>query len=465
MAARLLARIRSRRRPEGARTGARRHAARHDGVASSEPGALAGAGGRGLRRRDLLGRGARTAVGLFTPDPASGGRSPTSVPCPWRHLELPAGIVALESGVGAQRHFDEAREWMILMASALVGIGTRSIEIGVEYVKERKAFGVPIGSFQAVSHGLADAATAVEAACCWPARRPGRPGRPGGRPSLGAPGLRLHCRVGPRGELPQPALPRRATASCSSTTSSCTSGGPRRGRPSSASRTWPSPTRPAPPGAARQGGVNMDFRLGENSDAFRAEARAFSTRCSPPRCGSRWTTPESITTGTSTGSMVERGWLAPGWPVEYGGQGRDPLEMLAFAEEFQRAGAPTYGVGTTFMIANIIRHLGTEEQKRLDPSRRPSGGDHHRARFHRARVGVRRGRRPDPRRPRRGRVGDQRSEDVHHQCAGGGLRLHAHPDQPRRGQAPRPDHVPGAAESARGGDPDRCTPCRESGPT
>ena len=63
--------------------------------------------------------------------------------------------------------------------------------------------------------------------------------------------------------------------------------------------------------------------------------------------------------------QVERGWLAPGWPEEFGGQGRDPLEMLAFAEEFHRAGAPTYAVGTTLMVASIIRHIGTEEQKRL----------------------------------------------------------------------------------------------------
>jgi alkylation response protein AidB-like acyl-CoA dehydrogenase len=48
------------------------------------------------------------------------------------------------------------------MANALVGIGTRSIELGVEYAKERRAFGVPIGSFQAVAHGFADAATAIE---------------------------------------------------------------------------------------------------------------------------------------------------------------------------------------------------------------------------------------------------------------------------------------------------------------
>ncbi len=59
--------------------------------------------------------------------------------------------------------FEVARdEWMVLMANALSGMGTRSIEIGVDYVKERRAFGVPIGSFQAVAHGLADAATAVD---------------------------------------------------------------------------------------------------------------------------------------------------------------------------------------------------------------------------------------------------------------------------------------------------------------
>jgi len=59
--------------------------------------------------------------------------------------------------------FERARdEWLALAANALAGIGSRSVEIGVEYVKERHAFGVPIGSFQAVAHGLADAAARVD---------------------------------------------------------------------------------------------------------------------------------------------------------------------------------------------------------------------------------------------------------------------------------------------------------------
>jgi alkylation response protein AidB-like acyl-CoA dehydrogenase len=73
------------------------------------------------------------------------------------------GRQELAAGVGAAAAIEVARdEWMVLMANALAGMGARSIEIGVDYVKERQAFGVPIGSFQAVAHGLADAATAVD---------------------------------------------------------------------------------------------------------------------------------------------------------------------------------------------------------------------------------------------------------------------------------------------------------------
>ncbi len=85
---------------------------------------------------------------------------------PLADIAVPAASTTeLASGAEAAAAFDEAvNEWMILVAGALVGLGARSLEIGVEYVKERKAFGVPIGSFQAVSHGLADAATALDGA-------------------------------------------------------------------------------------------------------------------------------------------------------------------------------------------------------------------------------------------------------------------------------------------------------------
>ena len=50
------------------------------------------------------------------------------------------------------------------MAAALVGIGTAALELGCAYAIERQAFGSPIGSFQGMSHPLADDATNLDGA-------------------------------------------------------------------------------------------------------------------------------------------------------------------------------------------------------------------------------------------------------------------------------------------------------------
>jgi alkylation response protein AidB-like acyl-CoA dehydrogenase len=47
-------------------------------------------------------------------------------------------------------------------AAQLVGLARRMLDLTVEYAKERRQFGVPIGSFQAVKHHLADARIAIE---------------------------------------------------------------------------------------------------------------------------------------------------------------------------------------------------------------------------------------------------------------------------------------------------------------
>jgi alkylation response protein AidB-like acyl-CoA dehydrogenase len=55
---------------------------------------------------------------------------------------------------------DAVREWKLLTAAALAGLRAAVLDLGVSYVKNRKAFGVTIGSFQAVQHRLADLAVA-----------------------------------------------------------------------------------------------------------------------------------------------------------------------------------------------------------------------------------------------------------------------------------------------------------------
>ena len=71
----------------------------------------------------------------------------------------------LASGAPVRSLHDHAvAEWQILTASALVGLASAALEIAVEYVKQRRAFGVPIGWFQSVQHRLADDVTETDGA-------------------------------------------------------------------------------------------------------------------------------------------------------------------------------------------------------------------------------------------------------------------------------------------------------------
>ncbi len=47
-------------------------------------------------------------------------------------------------------------EWLCVVAAWLAGLSASALDIANRWVKEREQFGVPIGSFQAVQHGLAD---------------------------------------------------------------------------------------------------------------------------------------------------------------------------------------------------------------------------------------------------------------------------------------------------------------------
>ncbi len=67
--------------------------------------------------------------------------------------------------IGPARKWTRALdEWRALMAVAHVGLARAALRLGVDYVSTRIQFDVPIGTFQAVKHGLADASTRLEGA-------------------------------------------------------------------------------------------------------------------------------------------------------------------------------------------------------------------------------------------------------------------------------------------------------------
>jgi alkylation response protein AidB-like acyl-CoA dehydrogenase len=71
----------------------------------------------------------------------------------------------LIDGADAERHWERALlEWKMMTAAALVGLSAAVLGRTVEHARTRYAFGVPIGSFQAVSHPLVDVLIGVEGA-------------------------------------------------------------------------------------------------------------------------------------------------------------------------------------------------------------------------------------------------------------------------------------------------------------
>lgn len=107
----------------------------------------------------------------------------------------------------------------------------------------------------------------------------------------------------------------------------------------------------------------MDFELGEKAETFRAEVRAFFDEQMTDEIRERVHRTGTVHDWSIHRALAERGWLAASWPVEYGGQGRDPLEMVAFAEEAQRCHAPMIGLNVTMMVSTVLRQCAGEELK------------------------------------------------------------------------------------------------------
>ena len=63
------------------------------------------------------------------------------------------------------------------------------------------------------------------------------------------------------------------------------------------------------------------------------------------------------------GRMGRDGWLGIGWPKEYGGQGRSPLDQFIFWNETWKARAPLPIIMVT-TIGPTLMQYGTDEQKK-----------------------------------------------------------------------------------------------------
>ncbi|MCW2651888.1 MAG: 3-oxocholest-4-en-26-oyl-CoA dehydrogenase alpha subunit [Mycobacterium sp.] len=104
-------------------------------------------------------------------------------------------------------------------------------------------------------------------------------------------------------------------------------------------------------------------------EELRRELRSyFATLMTPERSEALSMTSGEYGTGNAyretVAQMGRDGWLALGWPKEYGGQARSPMDQLIFTDEAAVAGAPVPFL-TVNSVAPTIMAFGTEEQKRF----------------------------------------------------------------------------------------------------
>lgn len=110
----------------------------------------------------------------------------------------------------------------------------------------------------------------------------------------------------------------------------------------------------------------MDLNYSDEDLAFRDEVRAFLAAHLPPdlqhkvRSHLRLSKDDSVRWHKI---LAAQGWVAPGWPVEFGGPGWTPTQRHIFEEECARAGTPQIMPFGVNMVAPVIMAFGSPEQK------------------------------------------------------------------------------------------------------
>jgi acyl-CoA dehydrogenase len=128
-------------------------------------------------------------------------------------------------------------------------------------------------------------------------------------------------------------------------------------------------------------GDAMHLDLSPEDLAFRDEVRDFLDANLTPdlrRAGRRATSVFMDKTYSLAWQKIlhARGWVAPAWPVRYGGTGWNEMQRYIFAAECARASAPGLAPMGLKMVGPVIMGYGTEDQKAHYLPRILSGEDY-----------------------------------------------------------------------------------------
>ncbi len=112
----------------------------------------------------------------------------------------------------------------------------------------------------------------------------------------------------------------------------------------------------------------MQIGLDEDQQSLRKQLREYYARILTPDVVRELEVPGITPTHKRIArQMGADGWLGIGWPKEYGGQGRSPMEQFIFFDESMRAGAPVPMLTINTVGPTIMRFGSDELRERFLP--------------------------------------------------------------------------------------------------
>ena len=310
-------------------------------------------------------------VVLVYPAPGASRGEANLASTPIAELRLDTGErTVLSSSADGRKVFAQAiEEWKLLLAAALSGLSREAVRLASGYACERVAFGQPIGTYQGISHPLADIIVDVDGGkyLTWKTIHDIDQGsaQAGAQVSLAlwwnadtatravAQSLHTFGGYGLTTEYDIHLYNLRAKAW------PLVLGDPAHLLEEAGRRLYAGAKTELPD----VGEVSIDFDLGDEAREMAAELRELFERILTPELRAK---AHYSFDGFDAGvhrQLAQARLLFPGWPEDCGGRAAPPYAINALRKVWEEYGWSSHAVSTTMMVGTMIRLFGSDELK------------------------------------------------------------------------------------------------------
>lgn len=281
-----------------------------------------------------------------------------------------ASGTTLRSGAEGLRVFAQGlEEWKLLVAAALSGLSREAIRLAAEYACEREAFGKPIGTYQGISHPLADLIAEVDGGkyLTWKAIHDIAKGLPEAAPEVS---MTIWWNADTAGRAVTQALHTfggygLATEydihlyNLRAKSWPLVYGDPAEFLAEAGRRLYAGEKAELPD----TGDVSIDFDLGEAAHTMARELDDFfNAELTPELRAKAHYSFDGFDRGIHK-KLAEKGFLFPSWPKEDGGREAEPYVLNALRQVWEEHNWTTHPVSTTDLVGTMIRKAGGDELK------------------------------------------------------------------------------------------------------